>query len=206
MRPLFSILLIASLLTVNAQETPTPKTYKLGIKTGVNFSMLLGTEFKNPTPRFGYTAGAYWSKAFKRDKYLLQIELLANFKGSNFANPVGQYQSIPVFALDLPLMYGPTFKKKHSLLFGPQFGYMALSSMFLNKAQGKAFDNNVGFTRYLLDGVVMYQYQAGVVGYQCGFKYSILDMNDNVEFVDIFPATGTGGSVRSLSFEAALIF
>ena len=181
------------------------RDFKLGIKTALNFSSLVGTELQNPAPRFGYTAGAYFRTELNK-KWDFQAEVLGNFKGSNFNNRDGEYQSIATFYVDFPLLLGYNIKKdKHQILFGPQIGYLGLSSMYLVR-NSKAHLNDLGLRPFALDGTLAYQQVGKTVGWQIGAKLGILDINNGLHFENIQPATNTNGSIRSLSFEIALMF
>ena len=181
------------------------RDYKLGIKTALNFSSFIGTELQNPAPRFGYTAGAYFRTELNKN-WGFQAEVLGNFKGSNFNNKDGEYQSIATFYLDFPLQLSYALKKdKHQILFGPQIGYLGLSSMYLAK-NSKAHLNGLGLHPFALDGILGYQQIGKTVGWQFAAKLGIIDINNGLHFVDIKPETNTNGSIRSLSFEIGLLF
>ncbi|MFY0643999.1 MAG: PorT family protein [Bacteroidia bacterium] len=204
MRSIILILSLSLLASANfAQESG--RDYKLGIKTALNFSSLIGTELQNPAPRFGYTAGAYFRTELNKN-WGFQAEVLGNFKGSNFNNGEGEYQSIATFYLDFPLLLAYNIKsEKHQILIGPQVGYLGLSSMYLAK-NSKAYINGLGLHPFALDGVLAYQQIGKTVGWQVGAKLGILDINNGLHFENVKPETNTNGSIRSLSFEIGLLF
>lgn len=206
MMKLFHILLIICLFGLNAQaQTASDKKYKLGIKTAINLSSLQGTELQNPTPRFGYSAGAYFRREVGK-KYHFQAELLGNFKGSHFDNGDGEYRSIATFYLDFPLLFAREIGNDNQMIMiGPQVGVLGLSSMYLVR-NAKSNTNDVGLKPLAVDACLVYQQVGKVAGWQVGIKYGLLNINDNVFFKDINPPTGNGGTIYSLSFELGLIF
>ena len=199
------IVILSSALNLCAQETSKPASYKLGIKTAINLSTLLGTELENPTPRFGYTAGAYVYAAINK-KWQFQTELLANFKGSNFNNDLEDYTKISTFCLDMPLLLGYKFNDgKNVVLLGPQASYLSLSSMYIG-SNAKAYVNDIGLKPFGIDACAIYQVNGKVVGFQMGAKLGILNMNNGVNFENINPPTGKDGTIQSLSFEIGMLF
>lgn len=205
-RILWVLFLVSACVGSYAQEEAS-NNFKLGIKTGVNFSTLLGSEFQNARPRFGYTAGFFYRQNYGRKKNnMIQSEILATFRGSNFANPVGDYQSIPIFSLDMPVLFGIPLATRKYIVVGPQVGYIALSSMYTNKALGKAYLNDVPFKPFNLDACIGYQSYNRTTGFQALIKNSVLNMNDGIFFEDINPPTGNGGTVYSFGIELSLLF
>lgn len=204
-RTIVLIIILSSALHLSAQETSKPASYKLGIKTAVNLSTLLGSEFENPTPRFGYTAGAYVYTAINK-KWQFQTELLANFKGSNFKNDLEDYTKISTFCIDMPVMLGYRLNEgRNAVLFGPQFSYLSLSSMYIG-SNAKAYINDIGLDPFGLDACVMYQVNGKVVGFQMGVKLGLLNINNGVNFENINPPTGKGGTIKPFSFEIGMLF
>lgn len=205
MRTLFASVLFCLLSLSSFGQGSGNKDFRLGIKTAINLSSLQGTELQNPRLRFGYSAGAYYRQELNR-KYHFQAELLGNFKGSHFANGDGEYQSIATFYVDFPLLLARELgDEKHLLMVGPQVGLLGLSSMYVVR-NAKSTTNDVGLKPWALDLCLAYQQVGTVAGWQLAVKYGLLNVNDKLEFEDINPPTGTGGSIYSLSFELGLIF
>jgi hypothetical protein len=179
--------------------------HKLGIKTSINISTLIGNELKNPRPKFGYTAGAY--HIYKpQESWSLYSEITASFRGSKFSNGDTGYSRISLFYLDLAVLPRYTIKKsKHSISAGPYASYLALSSLYLGVTQ-KPETSELNFRPYEV-GLALFYHQTGkTVGFQLGAKLSLTDSNDGVNFIGAFPASGTGKAIRNLSIEVGLLF
>jgi hypothetical protein len=177
---------------------------KLGIKTAINLSTFTGSELTNPRLRFGYSAGAYYRTRINKNLHF-QTEFLGNFKGSNFNNDLDEYSRIATFYLDLPLMIGYELSDNQLIMIGPQLGYLALSSMYIG-SKAKAHINDLALHPFALDGIISYQVNGKIVGFQAGLKLGVFDLNNGLNFEQINPPTGNGGSIRSLSFELGLLF
>ena len=169
-------------------------------------STLVGNEFVNARPKFGYTAGAYYSYPLN-SKLGIYSEFVGNFKGSKFNNDIDEYSKIALFYLDMPLML--EFKlgeeKSSGILVGINNSYLALSSVFVG-AQRKAAFNEIALKRYDLGAVAYYHVYGDYVSFQFGIKQSVLNANNGVNFVDIDPATGNNGPIRNLTFEIGMFF
>lgn len=201
-----TLLVTISLITVlgafaqNAGRTSD----KLGIKTSFNLSFLLGDELENPRPKFGYTAGAYYHVNHEK-KWSLYTEFAGSFRGSRFSNGDTGYSKIALFYLDLAAM--PTYKlsDKQKVSVGPYISYLGLSSVFKGE-QKKAYLNDIGIAPLDAGLGVYYTTYGPIVGLQVGGKLGLANINKDVSFDDLFPATGTGQVIRSLSLEIGLIF
>ena len=198
------LLFIASVFTAEAQQTAASK-HKLGIKTSINFSTLLGNEFENPRLKYGYTAGAYYRSINKKDWHLYS-EIVGNFKGSNFSNGDTGYSRIASFYVDFAAvpMYNLSDKTK-AVGIGAYGSYLGLSSMFVGD-QKKAELNSINLAP-LDAGLAAYYHSYGKsVTFQFGAKLGITNANDGINFIGYFPTTGNGGFIRNLSFEIGMLF
>ncbi len=206
MMKLLHIPILITLFATSAfGQAASNKNYKLGIKTAINLSSLQGTELKNPSLRFGYSAGAYYRQELSK-KYHFQAELLGNFKGSHFKNGDGEYNSIATFYVDFPLLLARELGSEDKMiLLGPQIGFLGLSSMYLVR-NSKSHTNDVGLRPMAIDACLAYQQVGVVAGWQLGVKYGLLNINKDLFFEDINPPTGNGGTIYSLSLELGLIF
>ena len=54
---LFCFIPLLFLLTTVTAQQKAEFPHKVGIKTNINISTLIGSELQNPRPKFGYTAG-----------------------------------------------------------------------------------------------------------------------------------------------------
>lgn len=195
---------VAFLVTAEAQQSPISK-HKVGIKTSINFSTLLGTEFENPRPKYGYTAGAYYRSINKKDLHLYS-EIVGNFKGSNFSNGDTGYSRIASFYVDFTAipMYNLGDKSK-AIGVGAYGSFLGLSSMFVGDKK-KAELNSIDLAPFDGGLVACYHSYGKSVTFQFGAKLGITDANDGINFIGYFPATGNGGFIRNLSIEIGMLF
>lgn len=177
---------------------------KLGIKTNINLSTLLGTELENPRPKFGYTAGAYF-QYYISSKAGIYTEFVGNFKGSRFNNGVGEYNKIALFYLDFPVMYEYKLNEKNAILGGLNSSFLAMSSMFLD-GQRKAESNQIALKPFDWGPAFYYHVYGKTIGLQVGMKLGLTNANNGVNFENITPSTGNGGSIQNLSFEVGMLF
>ena len=178
--------------------------YKLGIKTSINLSTMLGSELENPRPKYGYTAGAYLIKQNKKN-WTYYAEAVASFRGARFNNGDTGYSKIASFYVDAAFL--PTYKPNDnsSVSFGPYGSFLGLSSLFVGD-QRKSELNDIGIAPFDAGLATYYHIHKKLVIYQFGVKVGILDVNDSVNFEGYFPETGKGGSITNLSFEIGLLF
>jgi hypothetical protein len=193
--------LLCFVLIGNAQDETKNR---LGIKTNINISTLLGSELENPRPKFGYTAGAYF-RYYISNKSGLYTEFVGNFKGSRFKNGIGEYNKIALFYLDLPLMYEYKLNDKNSILGGINPSFLAMSSMFLD-GQQKAASNRINLMPFDWGPAFYYHAYGKAVGFQAGVKVGLSNINNGINFENINPPTGNGGSIQNLSFELGMLF
>jgi hypothetical protein len=179
--------------------------HKVGIKTNINISTLLGSELQAPRPKFGYTAGPYL--IFNPEKpWSLYTEAVGSFRGSKFKNGDTGYSRIATFYIDvsiLPLYSIPNSNKAVSL--GPYASYLGLSSLFIG-AKKKPEINDIGFKNYDIGVASYYHIKGETVSLQIGGKLALINANNDVNFVGYYPKTGNGGIIRSLSFEIGMAF
>jgi len=177
---------------------------KLGIKTSINISSLLGTEFQNPRPKFGYTAGAYLNAPINK-KWSLQSEVLGSFRGSSFNNGDTGYSKIALFYVDA--MVAPTYRlEKNSISIGPYLSYLGLGSIYIGDKKKSEDIEEFGLKPLDFGVAGYYTIHGPVVGFQFGAKVGLSNVNNGVNFDGIFPKTGTGGSIKNLSFEIGMLF
>jgi hypothetical protein len=204
MRYCLILIILCFCSTLRAQQDVSAN-HKLGIKTSVNISAIVGDELQNPRPKFGYTAGAY--HIYKpQESWSLYSEITASFRGSKFSNGDTGYSRISLFYLDLAVMPRYTIKKsKHSISAGPYASYLALSSLYLGVTQ-KPETSELNFRPYEIGLALFYHLKGTAVSFQVGPKLSLTNSNNGVNFIGAFPATGTGGAIRSVSIEIGLLF
>lgn len=189
----------------SAQETDLG-THKLGIKTSINISALLGTEFQNPRPKFGYTAGAYFRTPEFKKNWTLQTEALGSFRGSNFGNGDTGYSRIALFYVDVAALPQYAFQDgKKSISIGPYISYLGLSSLYIGEKK-KAELNDIALDDLDFGLATYFTIHGPVASFQIGGKLGITDVNNGINFVGYFPQTGSEGIIRNLSFEIGVLF
>ncbi|MEN8732168.1 MAG: outer membrane beta-barrel protein [Bacteroidia bacterium] len=198
------ILVILTMVMSCACYAQSSNGNKLGIKTSINLSTLLGDEFQNPRPKYGYTAGAFY-QINPQKKWSMYTELVGSFRGSRFSNGDTGYSKVALFYMDVAAMPSYKIDEKKKVSLGPYLSYLALSSMFKG-AQQKAFLNDIGVRPIDLGLAAYYSTQGPIVGFQVGAKLGLLDANNGVNFTDVLPPTGTGGFIRNLSLEIGMLF
>ena len=78
---LFCFIPLLFLLTTVTAQQKAEFPQKVGIKTNINISTLIGSELQNPRPKFGYTAGPYI--IFNpENRWSLYTEAVGSFRGS----------------------------------------------------------------------------------------------------------------------------
>jgi hypothetical protein len=204
MRGNILILFVLNLAVCTAQQN-AQYPHKLGIKTNLNISTILGTELQQPRPKFGYTAGVYHILNPQK-KWSLYTEGVGSFRGSKFSNGDTGYSRIATFYIDgaiLPLYNIPNTNK--ALSAGPYMSYLGLSSLYIGQKK-KAELNDIGFNDLDFGVAAYYHIKGDPVTLQLGGKLSLINANNGVNFVGYYPTTGNGGFIRSLSFEIGMMF
>jgi len=190
---------------LNAQEADR-STYKLGIKTSINISSLLGTEFENARPKFGYTAGVYFETPDFKKKWSLHTEALGSFRGSNFANGDTGYSQIALFYVDIAALPQYDFQEgKKSISFGPYLSYLGLSSLYIGEKK-KAELNNLDLDPFDAGFVTYFTIHGPVASFQVGGKLGLKNVINGINFDSYYPRTGKGGIIRNLSLEIGVLF
>jgi len=201
-----SFLYIVGFLIVHSAFAQSDESgdQKLGIKTSISAASLFGSELVNPRPKFGYAAGAYFSKNGKK-KWGVYTELLGNFKGSKFSNGDTGYSRIALLYVDAAVLPKYSFSSEHDAALGLYTSYLALSSLFVGGQQA-AEANNLDLKPFDF-GIAAYFIKKGnIASFQFGTKVGLVDINDGINFEGVKPATGTGGFIRSVGLEIGMIF
>lgn len=190
---------------LHAQEADR-NTYKLGIKTSINISSLLGTEFENPRPKFGYSAGVYFQTPKLKKNWSLHTEALGSFRGSNFSNGDTGYSRIALFYVDVAALPQYTFQEgKKSISFGPYLSYLGLSSLYIGEKK-KAELNNLDIDPLDAGFVTYFTIHGPLASFQVGGKLGLKDVNNGINFDTYYPRTGKNGIIRNLSLEIGVLF
>lgn len=165
---------------------------------------MLGTELQNPRPKYGYTAGVYFLNQNKKD-WTWYGELSANTRGSRFRNGDSGYSRIAALYVDAAFLPMYKLNDSRALSIGPFLSYNASSSLFIGGGR-KAQLTDVGLSPVDAGVAAYFHITKPVVSYQFGTKFGLLNANNSVNFENVLPPTGTGGTIYNLSFEIGLLF
>lgn len=202
----FVYILFWLICTPSLAQTEASDNSRLGIKTSIHASLIYGTELQNASPKFGYTAGAYYQHAFNKS-FGLHTEFVGSFRGSNFKNGIGEYSKVALFYLDLPLMlyYQESKDATNQFAFGPVASYLGLSSLFVG-TQKKAEINDLQLKDFDYGVALYYHKKNKITIFQVGAKLGLRNINNGIYFENIKPITGNNGSINNLSFEIGYLF
>ena len=153
---------------------------EFGIRLGTNTTTMLGGELDNPRPMFGLNGAVYYRKKVS-PKNAFQLDLAVSLRGSNFANPVGEYNKLVTYYLDFPLTWVRSINANNSthLIAGLQYAHLLNTSIFINpnsvaeNEKPKLKPNDV----LLVAGT---QFYGDFVGFQIVAKYGLLNINNGL--------------------------
>ncbi len=191
----------------NAQLYHKDEKFHVGMKAGIGPTKLLGDELKKPVAKISFQGGVFFKHRMGKSLHF-QTEALASYKGSKFDNGVNRYERISLLYLDLPQYLQIDVSKqenKHIVFFGPQASFLLASEVFVNGAF-KARYRDLGVKPMDAMGVIGYQFNGYYTGFQVAFKYGLININDNLKFIDVLPETGTGKTIRNASLDFSFLF
>lgn len=107
----------------NTQDEPSNGTeIKFGLKSGLNFAMIVGDDTDNFDGKFGFHAGAVVEFPIS-EKFSVQPELLYSSQGDKETSE-GMDIKYNFDYLNLPIMAKYYFTEEFSLAAGPQIGFL----------------------------------------------------------------------------------
>lgn len=153
---------------------------KFGVKLGTGLSTMLGGELNNPRPKFGLNGSLYYRHKYT-PKAAVQAELAFSVNGSNFANNVGEYETIQAYYLGAPIMWVRSINEKNTshIIVGLQYARLLNASLYVNpnllpeSQQPKLKKDDL----MILAGT---QFYAGFVGFQLVAKYGLVNINNGL--------------------------
>ena len=153
---------------------------EFGIRLGTNTTTMLGGELDNPRPMFGLNGAVYYRKKVSQ-KNAFQLDLAVSLRGSNFANPVGEYNKLVTYYLDLPLTWIRSINANNSAHFiaGLQYSHLLNTSIFI-KPNAVAENEKPKLKPYDVLLVAGTQFYGAFVGFQIVAKYGLLDINNGL--------------------------
>jgi hypothetical protein len=183
---------------------PINEQLKVGVKLGTGAGMMLGNELQNPRPKYMISGGAYLRYRFSK-RWSIQPEANITFKGSNFKNGDGQYESISGYAVDIPvlLMVGLTPENRVNVFAGMQYSRTLGRSLYL-KGSLVPDDSSLGMHRDDWAAVVGSQFQTPFVGFQVAVKYGLRDLNTGL--TPTLNPPNTGKDIHQAVLEINILF
>ena len=219
---LFTILLFGSTIVCHAQQTDSTAIgeneevtffkpdnsdpLKFGLKLGIGYSGLSGTELHNAIGRIGINGSAYLRYRFN-PKFSIQAEFGASFRGSNFNNNPAEYSSIRLYYLDMPLMLSYAFDKTKNdfVVVGLQYSYL-VSSAFYISTNALPEPTSPSFNKNDCSAILGFQFNTPFVGFQVLGKYGLLNLNQNQPWPSAAQPANNEGYINNFSLEFNLLF
>lgn len=206
----------------NMEEIEDFDKKNIGLRMGVSFNTILGTELVNPRPFFSYAGGFYYQKQLLRGRpYWLYTEASLRFAGSNFANYKlsSDYTRITQLYLDVPLLLKINLSgsrrddKGRNILLGPQVGHLLRSAIYLGEERVPKNHlvwwqrwENLDLAPFDLNGVLAYEISRPRHAFMITARYGLININRGLYFDDVTPLTGKGGIIRNASLDFSLLF
>jgi hypothetical protein len=206
----------------NMEDIEDFEKKNLGLRMGISFNTILGTELVNPRPFFGYAGGFYYQKQLLRGRpYWLYTEASLRFAGSNFSNYElsSDYNKITQLYLDLPVLLKINLSgsrrddKGRNLLLGPQVGHLLRSAIYVGELKRPKNHlvwwqrwDNLAFAPFDLNAVASYEISRAQHSFMITARCGLININRGIYFEDVTPATGKGGTIRNASLDFSLLF
>lgn len=206
----------------NMEEIEDFDKKNIGLRMGISFNTILGTELVNPRPFFSYAGGFYYQKQLLRGRpYWLYTEASLRFAGSNFANYKlsSDYTRITQLYLDVPLLLKINLSgsrrddKGRNILLGPQVGHLLRSAIYLGEERVPKNHlvwwqrwENLDLAPFDLNGVLAYEISRPRHAFMITARCGLININRGLYFDDVTPLTGKGGIIRNASLDFSLLF
>ena len=205
-----TILLFSLLINeVTAQPFPKSSKFKVGMNTGINMATLLGTELENPRLKSSIVLGAAYRQKLNKSVHL-GAKLNASFRGSNFDNGITDaYSAVKFIYLDLPInaMINTSGKAENRYLtLGIEPAYLLQSEIYVKPNDIKATYKDFGFFDFDVSAVVGYHFDFYYFGLRPSVRLGLVNINNNLLMENVYPETGKGGSISSLTFDLKFYF
>jgi hypothetical protein len=135
----------------------------------------------------------------------VQAETNISYRGSNFANGTGAYNSIKCYYIDIPvlLFYGFNEKNTVNIVGGLQYAYLMSASMF-TEGSALAEQDEPALNKNDVMVALGSQFHTPFVGFQLLFKYGLLNVDKGL--LPNVPPVNTGNPMHNLTFEIGFIF
>jgi hypothetical protein len=222
-RYFFCLILSLNLFVANAQtdsteNDPDDETFtffkpgpegktRFGVKMGVQSSSLFGTEMKNQKPMFGILGGLYGRYHLSK-RICLQAEAQLSFRGSSFNHgSSGEYSTIKLLYVDMPVMFFYEFgkDKNHSLGLGIQTSNLMSANMYFNGISIPG-SKTPAMDKWDFLPVFAYQYRLPFFIFQSAAKYGLRDINLGQTWPNNGTPLNNKGSIHNFALEFNIIF
>jgi len=178
---------------------------KAGIKMGIMFHTIAGTENTANTLALGMCGGGYYRQKLA-PKSWLQAELFISFRGGNFKASALEYEKIRLLYLDLPLLYLKSFKNiQHKYFIGIQTSYLVSPTVYI-KNQSLPLTGQINLNRFDALPVIGYQYHLPFLTLQTCVKYGLINLNNGYECTQNTKPLNNGGTMHNIAAEFNILF
>ncbi|MCB9262255.1 MAG: outer membrane beta-barrel protein [Flavobacteriales bacterium] len=185
-----------------------PKT-RVGMTAAINYTMLAGSELKNPRPK---TASALGFAV--RQKLGKQLQMTAesnvSFSGSRFANgKTDSYYLMKFVRVNLPLSLMLNIdgeNQKKFITAGIDGSYILRSEIYVRPNDVKPTFVNYGFKRFDLAATLGVHLDYQFFGIRPSIRMGLLNLNNGLKMENIFPATGNNGTIKHVGFDVQVYF
>ncbi|MBI1307823.1 MAG: outer membrane beta-barrel protein [Bacteroidetes bacterium] len=182
--------------------------FHLGVDFGLNITRINGKELEDPSIKMGSVIGAYYRQQLG-DNFQLLTEVAFSLRGSNFKHSQESFYSRVKFVyMDFPvnLFINTSGKEKDQhLVLGVEPAYLLQSEIYVNPDFVATY-RNIGFKRFDMSGCVGYHFDFYYLGIQPEFKFGLLNINDNLNLPNVYPATGKMQTIRNFTFDIKVFF
>lgn len=210
------IIILLGLLCVQqsyAQDYLDGEKFRVGLKAGPNFGMLLGTALTKPIVDNGFNGGLYYKNKLKNG-FHFQTEISPSIRNTKFSNTSDTgYTKISLFYIDFAQILVKDLVKgshTHCAIAGIQPSVLIQSwlynSYYLLSPASRDIKLN-GMDVFVLVG---YHYNSRVYGIQSVFKIGLTNINRGLNIYDDeghhLGPTNDLGTIRNFTWETTISF
>jgi hypothetical protein len=194
---------------VGAQPFPKSSSFKVGMLTAISASTILGSELENPKARTAMVLGAYYRKKLSTSVHF-GAEFNASFRGSKFDNGIKDaYSQVKFIYLDLPVnaMINVSGKAENQyLILGVEPAYLLQSEIYVKPNDAKPTYKDYGFKDFDVSAVIGYHFDFYYFGFRPSLRLGLANINNNLKLDNVFPETGTNGSISNITLDLKFYF
>ncbi len=213
-KTLACILLILGITSnLFAQNYTEGERFKVGLKAGPSFSLLVGTALTNSTPGYGFTGGVYY-KYKLGGGFHFQTEITPSIRNSKFSNHASNgYEKISLFYIDASQLILKDLKKgshAHCLVAGIAPTGLLQSWVYNSYYLQSPAARDIKLNTFDALAVFGYQHNRKIIGFQTLVKVGLTNINRGLNMHDNngnkLQPTNDRGYIRNISWEATISF